>query len=97
MEKPIIYMYTANIKKENSTALVFYDIINKNIHTYMDGEHYINGLSVSERDSNDFFIKYVMDLVCEENIIVFENEKIYFDTRKKILYDILLERIVNNI
>jgi hypothetical protein len=97
MEKPIIYMFTAKVKKQNSSSLVFYDIINKDIHTYMDGEHYINGLSVSIRDSNDFFSKYVMDLEFDDNVIEFENENIYFNTRKELIDNMLLERIVNNI
>lgn len=87
----IYYVFTAYCLNQN-LGVVYYDISNENIHTIVSDCHYINGLYVNE-DMPD----YLVEIEYIPNPIHFDVEEDYYDNRKNIAENIILELIFDKL
>lgn len=97
MDSSITYMFTAYFDNDVPN-IVFYDVVKKDLHSYIctsdGGEYYKNG----ERDYYYAFYKYhIKNNNYIENIIHFDNSDIYFDTRQNIIDEIILHKIFDKL
>lgn len=87
----IYYVFTAYCGGEN-LGIVYCDISNGDIHTIVSGCHYINGLYANEVIPN-----YLAEIVYILNPICFDVEEDYYDNRKNIAENIILELIFDKL